>query len=303
MWQLADEVLDNFLARGKGEFIKGFASPFTLLVIADLLGIPPEDRNAFVDGICAALRRWRRQHQQGVAVAHRRWSSSTASSRTYVAGPSAEPARRHPDRVGHRTVPRRHHTHPRRRRARRDQRLLGGPGDHGPPARHGAEGARRSTRHPEAGARGPQPAPELHRGGAAPRKPGQGRLPAVAYAGHRRRTRTGRGHHRHGAQRCGQPRPASLRGSRLRSTPTRKNARQHLAFGRGIHSCPGAPLARAETRVGLERLLDRTSDIRISEEKHGPAGHRDYRYIPTFILRGLTELHLEFDVNEARRGA
>jgi cytochrome P450 len=81
---------------------------------------------------------------------------------------------------------------------------------------------------------------------------------------------------------------------------TRKNARQHLAFGRGIHSCPGAPLARAETRVGLERLLDRTSDIRISEEKHGPADHRDYRYIPTFILRGIIELHLEFDVVESR---
>jgi hypothetical protein len=50
----------------------------------------------------------------------------------------------------------------------------------------------------------------------------------------------------------------------------------------------------------LERLLDRTSDIRISEEKHGPAGHRDYHYIPTFILRGIIELHLEFDVIESR---
>ncbi len=78
--------------------------------------------------------------------------------------------------------------------------------------------------------------------------------------------------------------------------PERKNARQHLAFGRGIHSCPGAPLARAETRVGLERLLDRTSDIRISESDHGPAGDRRYSYIPTYILRGLTELHVEFDV-------
>jgi cytochrome P450 len=78
--------------------------------------------------------------------------------------------------------------------------------------------------------------------------------------------------------------------------PQRKNARQHLAFGRGIHSCPGAPLARAETRVGLERLLDRTSDVRINEKEHGPANDRRYQYIPTYILRGLTQLHLEFDL-------
>ncbi len=94
-------------------------------------------------------------------------------------------------------------------------------------------------------------------------------------------------------------RPTAIRAaSRIPTTfdPARKNARQHLAFGRGIHSCPGAPLARAETRVGLERLLDRTTDIRVSEEQHGPADNRDYNYIPTFILRGLTHLHLEFDV-------
>jgi hypothetical protein len=28
---------------------------------------------------------------------------------------------------------------------------------------------------------------------------------------------------------------------------------------------------------------------------HGPADNRRYRYVPTYILRGLTELHLEFD--------
>ena len=78
----------------------------------------------------------------------------------------------------------------------------------------------------------------------------------------------------------------------------RPNARRHIAFGRGIHSCPGAPLARAEARVCIERLLDRTTDIRISEDKHGPADARRYSYVPTYILRGLTELHLEFDVAE-----
>jgi cytochrome P450 len=79
----------------------------------------------------------------------------------------------------------------------------------------------------------------------------------------------------------------------------RANARQHLAFGRGIHACPGAPLARAETRVCIERLLDRTSEIRISERAHGPAGARRYGYVPTFILRGLTHLQLEFSLAKA----
>ncbi|MDQ1689969.1 MAG: cytochrome family subfamily, partial [Pseudonocardiales bacterium] len=51
MWALADQALDTFLVPGRGEFIKGFASPFTLLVIADLLGVPMEDRDKFVKGI------------------------------------------------------------------------------------------------------------------------------------------------------------------------------------------------------------------------------------------------------------
>ena len=75
----------------------------------------------------------------------------------------------------------------------------------------------------------------------------------------------------------------------------RPNGRQHIAFGHGIHTCAGAPLARAETNVSLQRLLDRTSDIRISEEHHGPPGARRWRYSPLWMLRGLDELHLEFD--------
>jgi len=77
--------------------------------------------------------------------------------------------------------------------------------------------------------------------------------------------------------------------------PRRANARQHLAFGRGPHTCPGAPLARAETVVAFNRLFDRTRDIHIDEKVHGPAGARDFRYVPTFILRGLVRLHVVFD--------
>src|SRR5438552_10178939 len=47
MWRLADRQIEEFLARGKCEFIADFASPFTLLVIADLLGVPEEDHEIF----------------------------------------------------------------------------------------------------------------------------------------------------------------------------------------------------------------------------------------------------------------
>jgi len=74
----------------------------------------------------------------------------------------------------------------------------------------------------------------------------------------------------------------------------RPNWRQHLAFGSGVHACAGAPLARAEARVSGERLLDRIDDIRISEHEHGPAGARRYEYPATYLLRGPERLHLEF---------
>ena len=74
----------------------------------------------------------------------------------------------------------------------------------------------------------------------------------------------------------------------------RGNSREHLAFGRGVHSCPGGSLARMEASVSLERLLERTTDIRISDAHHGPAGERRYQYVPTYILRGLARLNLEF---------
>jgi cytochrome P450 len=72
----------------------------------------------------------------------------------------------------------------------------------------------------------------------------------------------------------------------------RPNARQHIAFGHGIHTCAGAPLARAEGRVTVNRFLDRTSMIMISEEHHGPRNARRYDYLPTFFTRGLEGLHL-----------
>ena len=74
----------------------------------------------------------------------------------------------------------------------------------------------------------------------------------------------------------------------------RPNAKVHLAFGRGVHACPGGPLARVEGRVSIARILDRMRDIRLSEEHHGPPSARHFEYEPTWVLRGLHQLHIEF---------
>jgi cytochrome P450 len=81
----------------------------------------------------------------------------------------------------------------------------------------------------------------------------------------------------------------------------RANAKEHMAFGRGVHSCPGGPLARVEGRVSIERILDRMRDIRLSAEHHGPPGARHFTYEPTWVLRGLHDLHIEFTPAEGSR--
>jgi cytochrome P450 len=75
----------------------------------------------------------------------------------------------------------------------------------------------------------------------------------------------------------------------------RPKAREHLAFGRGAHTCIGAPLARREVAVSIERLLARMGNIRLSEAHHGPENNRRFCYEPTYVLRAMRSLHLEFD--------
>ena len=56
----------------------------------------------------------------------------------------------------------------------------------------------------------------------------------------------------------------------------------HISFGRGIHACIGAPLARLEARVAIEVLLERFSSLRLP----GPPP----RFRPSIVLRGLESL-------------
>ncbi len=75
----------------------------------------------------------------------------------------------------------------------------------------------------------------------------------------------------------------------------RPKLKEHLAFGRGAHTCIGSPLARNEVRVSLEQILSRMGNIRLSEAHHGPPGARTIKYEPTYVLCAIKELYLEFD--------
>lgn len=72
----------------------------------------------------------------------------------------------------------------------------------------------------------------------------------------------------------------------------RAKIREHVAFGRGKHVCAGAPLARVEVRVILEQFLAQTSHIDLDAAKHGPRGNRNFDFEPSFIIRGLSDLHV-----------
>lgn len=298
MWDIADQVLDDYLREETGEFIGGFAGPFTFLVIADLLGIPADDRA----DLAASMRS---NADDGFGSTGE--DSLSHSPLDFLYG-------RFMAYIEDRRL------HPR-------QDVLTGlaagifPDGSTPDA---ADVARVATNVFSAGQETTVRLLSTALKILAERPDVQGSL------------RADRGlipNFIEEVLRIESPVKGDFRLSRVPTTvggvqlsagtvamvlngaanrdprrfddpdvfdPLRKNARQHIAFGRGIHSCPGAPLARAETRVGIERLLDRTSDIRICEAEHGPPDGRRYRYVPTYILRGLTELHLECSVIEPK---
>ncbi|GGF18798.1 cytochrome P450 [Halobacillus andaensis] len=59
----------------------------------------------------------------------------------------------------------------------------------------------------------------------------------------------------------------------------------HIAFGYGIHFCLGAPLARLEGKIALERLLSTFPQIHLSEN------NPEWRTV--FLLRGLEHLQIQ----------
>jgi cytochrome P450 len=68
-------------------------------------------------------------------------------------------------------------------------------------------------------------------------------------------------------------------------SPTRSN-NAHLGFGKGLHFCLGAHLARLEAQIFFEMLFERVSDIRLKG-----LGQK----LPSYLFSGYTRLSVEWN--------
>ncbi|MGE2715303.1 cytochrome P450 [Mycolicibacterium litorale] len=294
MWRLADRHIDEFIADGKCEFLAAYAKPFSLLVVADLLGVPEEDHEEFREAFGAERpgSRIGALDHETISVNPLAWADEKFSQ--YIEDRRRNPREdvltsiataKYPDGSTPEVVD-----------VVRTATFLF------------AAGQETTAKLLSAALRVLGDRPDLQETLRADRS----RIPnfieeclrmdspvKTVFRMARKTTTVGEVDTPAGTTVMVSP-GAVNRDPRRFDNPhefdiNRRNVREHLAFSRGIHSCPGAPLARVEGRVSIERLLDRLGQITIDEERHGPRDDRQYTYEPTFILRGLTDLHIKFN--------
>jgi cytochrome P450 len=70
----------------------------------------------------------------------------------------------------------------------------------------------------------------------------------------------------------------------------RPNAGRHISFGKGIHYCLGANLAKLEARIMLDVVSQRIPSLRLSQ-------NQDIRHFPNITFRGPERLLVEWEVS------
>ncbi len=291
MWRLADRQIDEFVSRGRCEFLEDYARPFSGLVIADLLGVPAEDHEEFravfsgkvVGGI----------DDDSLTRAHNPLEYLNEKFATHITERRREPREDVLTELAQATYP--DGSTPEVIDVVRLATFLF------------AAGQETTTKLLSFGVRMLAESPEIQ----FLLREDRSKIPSFVEETLRMespvkchfrmaRTSTSIGDVRLPAGSTVMLLPgASNRDARKFNEPNefrieRANVREHVAFGRGNHSCPGAPLARAEGRISINRILDRMSDITIAEFEHGPPDARRYTYEPSWQMRGLTQLHLGF---------
>jgi cytochrome P450 family 150 subfamily A5 len=292
MWKLADGLIDEFADQGSCEFVRKFASPFAMLVIADLLGVPEEDRDSFREALTPEATGGIGSADHEMAHSPLGWLYDRFS--TYIEDRRREPRADVLTGVANATFP--DGSTPEVIDAVRVASNLFAAGQE-TTVRLIAAQVQILCERPELQdllrddnelipnfveetLRLESPVKGDFRLSRVPTTIGQVDIPAGTTV------MVVNGAANRDPRRFENPAEFQL---------DRPNARQHVSFGHGIHVCPGGPLARTEARVSTLRLLDRLRNIRLSEERHGPPGARRFSYAPTFILRGHNYLHITFD--------
>lgn len=62
----------------------------------------------------------------------------------------------------------------------------------------------------------------------------------------------------------------------------------HIAFGKGVHYCLGAPLARLEAEIAISALIRRMPNIRLKTSSD------EFEWRPGMIIRGVREIPVSF---------
>jgi cytochrome P450 len=288
MWTLADGLIEEFAGRGQMEFSRAYARPFTLLVIADLLGVPREDHETFRGWLGG--RDGNVGDPKGQLAGDRVFANLHPWFTRYIEERRGRPREdalgqlarvRFPDGELPEVID-----------VVRIAAILFAAGQE-TTARLLCAGMRILAEQPalvEALRRDPGAIPNFVEECLRMEGPIKGsfrlalrdtRLAGVAIpAGAMLMAVIG----------------AANRDPRVFEDPDRfdarrPNARRNIAFGHGEHFCPGASLARAEARISFERLLAQLDDLRLVD----PSA---LSYAPTFIIRGLNDLPLRFQ----RRG-
>jgi cytochrome P450 len=298
MWRLADQQLDELLARGRCEFISAYSQPFALLVVADLLGVPESEHQRFREGFGLLSSG---PGELGAGDEHQplnalEWLDGYFAD--YIEDRRREP--RHDVLTEMALAKYPDGSTPDVMAVVRSATFLFAAGQE-TTARLLATALKYLAEYPEL-----QDELRTHRERIPDFIEEALRIESPVKADFRlaRRAAT------IGGVDIAPGTPVMLLNGAANRDPRRfecpaefridrPNTKEHIAFGRGIHSCPGGPLARAEGRISVERILDRMRDIRLSEEHHGPVGDRRFEYEPTWVLRGLRALHIEFTPTDA----
>ncbi len=291
MWRYADRQLDEFLADGRCEFISAYSQPFAMVVVADLLGVPESDFQRFREGFGLSKAPGELSADEGGGTNALHWCDEYFT--TYIEDRRREPRgdvltdlalAKYPDGTTPDVVA-----------VVRTATFLFAAGQE-TTARLLAIALKYLCEYPEL-----QDELRAHRERIPDFIDESLRIESPVKADFRlaRRAATVGGVTIEPGTPVMLLNGAANRDPRRFEDPAafridRPSTKEHIAFGRGHHACPGGPLARTEGRISVERILDRTRDIRLSEEHHGPPGNRRFDYEPTWVLRGLHDLHLEF---------